>query len=316
MSEPAFPEPQETQAELDLNPQEIEDIEVEIVDDRPIEDQREVRPQAEPFRLDEEIDNMDEDVKKRTNRLKYEYHQQRREKEEAQRMRDEAIQFAQQQKQQNDHLQGLVGRSEQALLQSVQTRTEAELEAAKQAYKKAHEEGDTDAMVAAQEQLSKIQADRTYIQNYQPQMNPEPSVPEQQIPQQQTATAPQQQPMDPNLVSWLQKNPWFGAPGNEALTGFAYGLDEMLSNRGVVRNSPEYFSAIDKTLRESFPRAFNVEEEQSETTQRKTSAVVAPAGRAGKKSRKVRLNETQVRLAKRLGITNEQYAAQLNKENV
>jgi len=164
--------------------------------------------------------------------------------------------------------------------------------------------------------LSKIQADRTYIQNYQPQMNPEPSVPEQQIPQQQTATAPQQQPMDPNLVSWLQKNPWFGAPGNEALTGFAYGLDEMLNNRGVVRNSPEYFSAIDKTLRESFPRAFGVEQEQSETTQRKTSAVVAPAGRAGKKSRKVRLNETQVRLAKRLGITNEQYAAQLNKENV
>ena len=103
MSEVAFPEPQEPQSELDLSPQAIEDIEVEIVDDRPVEDQREVRPQAEPFRLDEEIDNMDEDVKKRTNRLKYEYPQQRREKEEAQRMRDEAIQFAQQQKQQNEH---------------------------------------------------------------------------------------------------------------------------------------------------------------------------------------------------------------------
>ena len=316
MSELSFPEPIEPQSELDLVPQEIEEIEVEVVDDRPAEDQKELRTQSEPFRLDDEIDDMDENVKKRTNRLKYEYHQQRREKEEAQRMRDEAIQFAQQQKQHNDHLQGLVGRSEQALLQSVQTRTEAELETAKRAYKQAHEEGDTDAMVAAQEQMAKIQADRTYIQNYQPQVNPEQSVPEQQIPQQQTATAPQQQPMDPNLVSWLQKNPWFGAPGNEALTGFAYGLDEMLSNRGVARNSPEYFSAIDKTLRESFPRAFNVEEEQSETTQRKTSAVVAPAGRAGKKSRKVRLNETQVRLAKRLGITNEQYAAQLNKENV
>lgn len=311
MSEPAFPEPIESQPELDLDPQAIEDIEIEYVDDRPVEDQKEVRPQSEPFKLDEEIDSMDDDVKKRTNRLKYEYHQQRREKEEAQRMRDEAIQFAQQQKQHNDHLQGLVGRSEQALLQSVETRTEAELEAAKQAYKQAHEEGDTDAMVAAQEHLAKIQADRTYIQNYQPQMNTAASVPEQQMPQQQTATAPQQQPMDPNLVSWLQKNPWFGAPGNEALTGFAYGLDEMLNNRGVARNSQEYFTAIDKTLRESFPRAFGVEEEQSEPTQRRTSTVVAPAQRGGRKSRKVKLNPTQVQLAKRLGITNEQYAAQL-----
>ena len=311
MSELSFPEPIEPQSELDLVPQEIEEIEVEVVDDRPAEDQKELRTQSEPFRLDDEIDDMDENVKKRTNRLKYEYHQQRREKEEAQRMRDEAIQFAQQQKQHNDHLQGLVGRSEQALLQSVQTRTEAELETAKRAYKQAHEEGDTDAMVAAQEQMAKIQADRTYIQNYQPQINPEQSVPEQQIPQQQTATAPQQQPMDPNLVSWLQKNPWFGAPGNEALTGFAYGLDEMLGHRGIVRNSPEYFSAIDKTLRESFPKAFGVEREQSESTQRRTSTVVAPAQRAGRKSRKVKLSETQVQLAKRLGITNEQYAAQL-----
>ena len=35
MSEVSFPEPNEPQSELDLAPQPIEDIEVEVVDDRP-----------------------------------------------------------------------------------------------------------------------------------------------------------------------------------------------------------------------------------------------------------------------------------------
>ena len=63
-------------------------------------------------------------------------------------------------------MQGLVGQSEQALLQSVQTRTQAELESAREKYKKAHEDGDTDGMVAAQEQLARVQADRAYLDNY------------------------------------------------------------------------------------------------------------------------------------------------------
>ena len=305
MSEINFPEPKED-IENSFDADEIEIIEV---DDRPEEDRRPVREDVEPFNIDEEIDIQDDRVKKRLNRLKYEYHQQRREKEAAQRLRDEAVQFAQNTQNEVQRLQGLVGQSEQALLQSVQSRTEAELASLRQEYAKAHEEGDTQKMVEAQEQLARIQADRAYIDNYKSQM--QQNQPEQQaqvnVPVEQP---PQQEQLDPRLQDWLARNSWFGAPGNEALTGFTYGLDEMLVKRGVQRNTPEYFSAVDQALRESFPRAFGVETQQAERQQSKSSTVVAPAQRGSNGKRQVKLNSSQLALCKRLKITPEQYAAQ------
>lgn len=290
---------------------EPDDIEIIEVDDTPEEDRRPVRTDVEPFNIDEEIDVQDERVKKRLNRLKYEYHQQRREKEAAQRLRDEAVQFAQGTQSEVQRLQGLVGQSEQALLQSVQNRTEAELAAAKQKYKQAHEEGDTDTMVEAQEQLAQIQADRAYIQNYQPQMQPQVQG-QQQPPANTVGQPPQQQQLDPRLQGWLGQNTWFGAPGNEAVTGFAYGLDEMLVKRGVERNSPEYFAAIDKALRDSFPSAFGIEaKDEGATSQTRTSSSpVAPAQRSGGKKTQVKLTSSEIQLIKKLGITPQQYAAQ------
>ena len=287
------------------------EIEVIEVDDTPEEDRRPVRNDVEPFNIDEEIDIQDDRVKKRLNRLKYEYHQQRREKEAAQRLRDEAVQYAQGTQKEIERLQGLVGQSEQALLQSVQNRTEAELESARQKYKKAHEEGDTESMVEAQEQLARIQADRAYIQNYQPQMQPQTQG-EQQAPAQTVEQPPQQQPVDPRLQDWLARNTWFGAPGNEAVTGFAYGLDEMLVKRGIERNSPQYFAAIDKTLRDSFPKAFGQQQQEEAGTEsaqsRQASSPVAPAQRSAGKKTQVKLNSSQLALCKKLGISPEKYA--------
>ena len=80
MSEVVFPEPKEDN-DVSFDSDEIEIVEV---DDRPEEDRRPVREDVEPFNIDEEIDIQDERVKKRLNRLKYEYHQQRRAKEAAQ----------------------------------------------------------------------------------------------------------------------------------------------------------------------------------------------------------------------------------------
>jgi hypothetical protein len=306
VSEANFPEPNES-IDSGFDADEIEIIEV---DDTPEEDRRPVRQDVEPFNIDEEIDIADDRVKKRLNRLKYEYHQQRREKEAAQRLRDEAVQFAQNSQGEVSRLQGLVGQSEQALLQSVQSRTEAELASLRQEYTKAHEEGDTQKMVEAQEQLARIQADRAYIDNYKTQMqsNTTQQQAESNAPVEQP---PQQEQIDPRLQDWLARNSWFGAPGNEALTGFTYGLDEMLIKRGVQRNTSEYFQAVDQALRESFPRAFNAEPQQAEVPQsNRSSTVVAPAQRGSKGKRQVKLNRSQLELVKKLGITPEQYAAQ------
>tara|TARA_R110002012_G_scaffold125778_2_gene277405 strand:- start:52 stop:987 length:936 start_codon:yes stop_codon:yes gene_type:complete len=305
VSEVNFPEPNEN-LDSDFDADEIEVIEV---NDTPEQDRRPVRDDVEPFNIDEEIDIQDDRVKKRLNRLKYEYHQQRREKESAQRLRDEAVQFAQNTQGEVSRLQGLVGQSEQALLQSVQSRTEAQLASLRQEYTKAHEEGDTQKMVEAQEQLARIQADRAYIDNYKSQM--QTNQPEQQAQANvQVEQPPQQEQLDPRLQDWLGRNSWFGAPGNEALTGFTYGLDEMLIKRGVQRNTPEYFEAVDKALRGSFPKAFGIETQQAERTQTRSSTVVAPAQRGSKGKRQVHLNSSEIELTKKLGITPEQYALQ------
>jgi len=305
VSEISFPEPNES-VNVSVDADEIEIVEV---DDRPEEDRKPVREDVEPFNIDEEIDIQDDRVKKRLNRLKYEYHQQRREKEAAQRLRDEAVQYAQTSQSEVQRLQGLVGQSEQALLQSVESRTEAQLASLRQEYTKAHEEGDTQKMVEAQEQLARIQADRAYIDNYKSQMQNNQS--QQQVEPDVSVEQPQQpQQLDPRLQDWLANNSWFGAPGNEALTGFTYGLDEMLIKRGVARNTPEYFQAVDQALRQSFPAAFGVQPQEEEPRQQKSSTVVAPAQRGSKGKRQVKLKRSEIELTKRLGITPEQYAAQ------
>jgi hypothetical protein len=48
---------------------------------------------------------------------------------------------------------------------------------------------------------------------------------------------------------------------------------------------------------------------------KQSSTVVAPAKRGQKNPKRVKLTESAVRVAKRLGLTPEQYAAQLYKES-
>ena len=100
-----------------------------------------------------------------------------------------------------------------------------------------------------------------------------------------------------------------------ATTAAPYGLHEKLVKSGVAPDTEEYYNQIDNAVRRVFPDKFDdgpVIEESA--PQRQAGNVVAPAARSGKKPRKVQLTSTQVALAKRLGLSNEQYAAQLMKE--
>ena len=289
---------------------EADDLDIQVVDDRPPEDQR--APRAinpnDTFDIDAEIEGIDEDAKEHIKRLKYEYHEQRRAKEEATRLRDEAVQYAQQIQGQNSHLNDLVGRSEQALLSSVSTRADVELESAKQAYKKAYEDGDTDAMVSAQEALTRAQSDKSYLQNYQPQMQPSAAQPQQQPQQQPAPQAPQ---MDQRTTEWVTKYPWFNQPGYEAMSGFAMGMHQNLVSRGINSTQDAYFDHINAELTRAFPQFFQQDADTSGNPTRRNTTVVAPAQREGKQRRQVKLNKSQVDLSKRLGITPEQYAKQM-----
>ena len=126
----------------------------------------------------------------------------------------------------------------------------------------------------------------------------------------------EQQPLDPKTIEWLRDNPWFGPKGDEEMTSFAYGVHEnLVTNEGVDPRSDDYYKRIDDRLRSVFPDKFGGENGAEEpAASPRTRTVVASANRSSGRPRKVQLTSTQVDLAKRLGITPEQYAKQLLKE--
>ena len=256
---------------------------------------------------DDEIQSYSEGVQKRIKQLKFEYHEERRAKEEAARLQEEALKYAQQVQQENQRLLKTLEDGEGVLVNQAKGRVAAELDKAKAAYKAAYETGDPDALIEAQEKLTMLQNEKIRYENYKPQPR------QQQAPQPQYQQ-PTPQPNRPSdrALQWAQRNDWFEK--DSEMTGYAYGLHEKLVKSGVAPDTEEYYNQIDTHVRRVFPDRFDDVSFEETAPQRQTGNVVAPAARSGKKPRKVQLTSTQVSLAKRLGLSNEQYAAQLMKD--
>lgn len=289
-------------------------FDIEILDDTPEEDRDKPRRAegSEPeVPKDSEIENYGENVQKRIKQLKYEYHEERRAKEEAARLREEAVTFAQKTYEENKKLRKALEEGEGVLVEQAKGRVESELELAKKSYKEAYELGDPDKLLDAQERLNKAQYDRNQVESYKPSYR-EPE------PEQQPASQPAPQPVrkvDPKAEEWARDNDWFNR--DTEMTGYAFGVHEKLVREEGLdpsRDAEEYYRRIDESMRSRFPDKFGVEEIE-EAPQRQAGSVVAPASRSAKKPRKVQLTSTQVALAKRIGVTPEQYAAQLLKES-
>lgn len=306
-----------------------DEIEVEVVDDRPTEDQRTPRSEADDDEGElssDELSNLGSRAQKRIKKLKYEYHEERRAKEASERMSNEAVEYTRTLQTENQQLLKLIQDSQNALSERSQYGADAALAIATENFKKAHESGDSDQIAATQQAL-------THAQMYQASAS---AVPQQIIDnwkqqalaeqRQQDATQPYVEPQpeepDPRAVEWEQDNPWFG--NDREMTSFAFGVHERLvRDEGVDPSSAEYYELIDKRMKAVFPTHFGSsntagsgESVVVETApRRKASTVVAPATRNnGAMPRKIQLTQTQVSLAKRLGLTPQQYAQQLLKE--
>jgi hypothetical protein len=124
--------------------------------------------------------------------------------------------------------------------------------------------------------------------------------------------------IDEKTVRWQAKNRWFGSEGYEEHTSFALGLHQKLVNSGLDPRSDEYFERIDARMKSTFPEVFGSEDKpRSGDGSKRPSSVVAPATRSTG-ARKIQLTPTQVALAKRYGLTPQQYAnevAKLEKSN-
>lgn len=305
-----FPEPQELEVEKPKKGKDEDKIEIEIVDDTPEKDRgkwvADDTKDGEPeLPNEEEVKNYTKDVQKRINALTARMHAERRAKEEIERQNAERDALLKRIIEENNNLKGLVENGEKVLIGEHKGRLEGQLAQAKAMYREASEAGDTNGLLAAQEQIARVVAQIERLSSHRPQALPREELPKFEKPAEQQ---PKPQ-IDPKAVEWQKRNPWFGQ--DDAMTQYALGYHRQLVNEGVAPNGDEYYARINQEMRKRFADRF-----PSQPSPR-TGSVVAPASRQGSRSaapRRVVLTESQVRLARRLGLTNEQYAEQLIAE--
>ena len=286
-------------------------LEIEVVDDTPKAD-RNRKPSDPPEDVtDEELEDYSEKVRKRIQHFSKGYHDERRAKEAAQREREELERLSQQLVEENKKLKANVNKNQSALLEQAKKSAVSELESAKKQYKDAYEAGDSDGVLAAQENLTnaKIKSDR--LNNFKL-----PALQEDETPVKvATELAPEPVQIDERASAWQEANPWFNQ--DVEMTSYALGLHNKLVNEGVSPQSDDYYERIDSRMRQLFPENFE-DEPEVERKQKRKSNVVAPATRSTA-PKKIRLTQTQLTLSKRLGLTPEQYAKQvaldMRKEN-
>lgn len=297
-----FPDEQDDVKVTTEDDQTDEQIIVDVEDNTPIED-RNKEPMDEKVKeqlYNDELEDYSTKVKKKLIQMKRLAHEERREKENALREQQEAIAFAQKMMEENKRLKSNLTNSEKNVLATVQKAVAMELEAAKRAYREAYDSGDTDKVMDAQEQLTQATLKAEKVKNFRPPALQEVETPVQMQPQ----PVPQYRP-DPSAQAWQQENPWFGE--DEEMTSLALGLHEKLKREGVQVSSQEYYRKIDATIRKRFPEKFEEEAEPNERPVARKSSVVAPATRSTSPKR-VRLNPSELNLAKKLNLTPEQYA--------
>lgn len=251
---------------------------------------------------DDELDQYSENVQKRIRKLTA---ARRQAEEEA----AAAVQYIQQVQAQNEEYKKRLSTVNTGYMSEYEGRISSQEAQAKRALAEAYEAGDYDRVADAQSAIAQIaiEKERLRVQKSRSQVE---SAQQQQVPQQQyQQPQPRQQQRDPKLESWLGKNQWFGQ--DKVMTGVARTIHETLvAEEGFDPTSDEYYAEIDKRMRREMPQKFQGD--------KKSVQSVTPAGsgnRSLKSGRKkqVELNPGQVRLAERLGVPLDKYAAQVAK---
>jgi hypothetical protein len=286
------------------------EVEIEIVDDTPIKDRgREPLNREVPDPTEDEISSYSDGVQKRIKELTHARHDERRAKEALLREKQELERLAEHMANENKKLKAYVQTGSEQYAESMKKVAENDLESAKRKYKEAYESADSDALVAAQEAMTEAKMKAEAAKNFRPAPLQAEEV-EVQTPQTQVP----RQDLDEKTVRWQAKNRWFGSDGYEEVTSFALGLHQKLVKSGVDPRSDDYFERIDARVKSTFPEIFGETEDKprSGDGSKRPTSVVAPATRSTG-AKKVQLTPTQVALAKKYGLTPQQYAAEVAK---
>jgi hypothetical protein len=254
---------------------------------------------------DKELENYSKDVQRRIAKLTGKWR-------EAQRQRDEAIEFARLQKHKADETSKKYSSLETSSMKDRQSKIQSLLDAQKSKLAQAREAGDVNAEVDIQKEISRLGYEEVRLQELS-------QIAEEQKAAKNENVIPTYQPrqpepvreVDPKAESWASNNRWFGT--DKAMTYTAFDLHKTLvDEEGYDPKSDEYYVEIDKRMRVEFPHKFDTNNDtniKGETT--KPTQTVASATRSVKQSRKtISLTPSEVAIAKKLGVSLEDYAKQ------
>ena len=275
--------------------QEIEVVEKEQETDEVAVEAKDKSKSEDGDDLSEYSDSVKKRISKLTNRFR-----------EEERQRQAAVEYAEAVKKQNEELKSRIDKLDTTYVGEFDTRVQSQSIAAKEAYKKALEDGNADAMYEAQQNISRIAMEESRLAQLKADRETKAQQAQQPQAQQPQAQQPQAKP-DPKAEDWAKKNTWFGS--DQTMTYAAFGLHkQLIEDEGFDATSDEYYTELDNRIRSEFPHKF------AEAPKKSNSPRVASAGTTASKSsspkgrRTVKLTASQIAIAKRLNVPLEEYA--------
>ena len=286
----------EAQAELDLDIGEDDGTEVEVTLEEPKQDAANA-VEIEVSETEDEFKRSENQTQKRINRLT-------KKMREAEKSADEATRFAQIKAKENEELAKRLNQMDTSYVDQYSGRVESELSQTEASLRSAMEIGDTEAAVAAQRKMTQlaVEADRAAQAKASNERRQRQPIQQQPVAQ---APAPTARP-DPKAEQWAQKNDWFGE--DSAMTYAAFGIHkEIVESEGIDPKSDEYYDVLDRRMKDEFPHKFK-DGVQNKRPAQTVASVNRSVGTGRSSGNKVRLTSRQVAMAKKLGVTLEQYA--------
>ena len=282
-----------TESDIDVGDSEENSVDVNVSEEAEEKPAEEVSAQPE---ADDELDEYSSGVKSRINELTKKYREEERQKQTA-------IQFAENVRKENESLKQRMESLDKGYMEQFDGRVTSEIESAKRILKEAHETGDVDAIVNAQESLADLTVQKTNsrVAREKPEGQ---EVPQAEAPAAAPAAAPAPAP-DPKAEKWAQENDWFGQ--DEVMTYGAFGIHRrMVEDEGFDPSSDEYYTELDSRLRNEFPNKFD--SKARSTGGRKVASAESSASRKKSGRKTVRLTPSQVAIAKKLNVPLDEYA--------
>lgn len=302
-------ENEEFEIELDEQASERTKVEAEPQNEEPVQTEAvEETNEQDVSENEEELTDYTAGVQKRIEKLTYR-------RREAERREQAALEYAEALKNQVSQLQQQQESNSSAVVDQFGTRVASELETAKIAYQKAHEEGDTEALFQAQQNISRLALDQAKYEEAKKKLEVQREAPQQAeaIPAPAPAAPQQQAPAaepDPKAQAWAEKNSWFGE--DQSMTYAAFGIHrQLVEEEGYDPSSDEYYAELDTRIQNDFPSKFQPKKKPQQRVAAASNSASRATTKGGKKV--ITLSDSQKAIARKLNVPYEDYAKEVAK---